>query len=131
MTYRRSELFILSYSKYMDQRIVRALSSFITRSGEYSLARLEFAIEHPELPAPPVLERLPDASEQTLRDRWERLERQLDAIMAWVRSLDDAEGRIPRDDATFAWLARIIRELDQYGRALRWVLTVTERDDPS
>jgi hypothetical protein len=112
----------------VDQRIVRALSSFITRSGEYSLARLEFAIEHPELPAPPVLERLPDASEQTLRDRWEALERQLDDIMAFLRSLDDAEGRIPRTDATFAWLARIIRELDQYGRALRWVLTVTERD---
>jgi hypothetical protein len=114
----------------MDQRIVRALSSFITRSSEYALARLEFAIEHPELPAPPILERLPDASEQTLRDRWETLERQLDAIMAFLRSLDDAEGRIARDDATFAWLSRIIRELDQYGRALRWVLTVTERDQP-
>ncbi len=100
----------------MDQRIVRALSSFITRSGEYSLARLEFAMQHPDLPAPPVLERLPDASEQTLRDRWE--------------TLDDAEGRIRQDDATFAWLARIIRELDQYGRALRWILTVTERDHP-
>jgi hypothetical protein len=113
----------------MDQRIVRALSSFITRSGDYSLARLEFAMEHPERPAPPVLERLPDASEQTLRERWETLERQLDDIMAWLRTLDDAEGRIARDDATFAWISRIIRELDQYGRALRWVLTVTERDD--
>jgi len=48
--------------------------------------------------------------------------------MAFLRSLDDAQGRIARDDATFAWLSRIIRELDQYGRALRWVLTVTERD---
>jgi hypothetical protein len=114
----------------MDQRIVRALSSFITRSGEYSLARLEFAMQHPDLPAPPVLERLPDASEQTLRDRWETLDRQLDGIMTFLRSLDDAEGRIRQDDATFAWLARIIRELDQYGRALRWILTVTERDHP-
>jgi hypothetical protein len=114
----------------IDQRIVRALSSFITRSGEYSLARLEFAIEHPDLPAPPVLGRLPDASEQTLRERWEILEQQVDEIMAFLRTLDAAEGRIARDDATFAWLARIIRELDQYGRALRWVLTVTERDNP-
>jgi hypothetical protein len=114
----------------MDQRIVRALSSFITRSGEYSLARLEFAMEHPQLPAPPVLERLPDASEQTLRDRWDTLERQLDDIMAFLRMLDDAQGRISREDATFTWLSRIIRELDQYGRALRWVLTVTERDSP-
>ena len=114
----------------MDQRIVRALSSFITRSGEYALARLEFALEHPDLPAPPLLDRLPDASERTLRERWETLERQLDTILAYVRSLDDLQPQIPRDDATFAWLARIIRELDQYGRALRWVLTVTERDHP-
>ena len=113
----------------MDQRIVRALSSFISRSGEYSLARLEFALEHPELPAPPVLERLPDASERTLRERWNRLEGQLDDIMAFLRSLDDVEGRTDRADATFAWLMRIIRELDQYGRALRWILTVTERDE--
>ena len=85
-------------------------------------------MQHPDLPAPPVLDRLPDASEQTLRERWDALDGQLDAIMAFLRSVDDGQGRIARDDATFAWLARIIRELDQYGRALRWVLTVTERD---
>jgi hypothetical protein len=110
----------------MDQRIVRALSSFITRSSDYTLARLQFAMDHPDLPAPPVLERLPDASEQTLRSRWVALERQLDDIAAFLRSVDD--GRVAREDATFAALARIIRELDQVGRALRWVLTVTDRD---
>ncbi len=114
----------------MDQKLVRALSSFITRSSDYSLARLEFASQHAELPAPPILDRLPDASERTLRERWERLERQLDGIMAFIREHDDAEGRIAADDATFRWLARTARELDQYGRALRWVLTVTERDSP-
>lgn len=110
----------------MDQRIVRALSSFITRSSDYTLARLQFAMDHPDLPAPPVLERLPDASEQTLRNRWDALERQLDDIAAFLRSLDD--GRVAHEDATFVALARIIRELDQVGRALRWVLTVTDRD---
>jgi hypothetical protein len=114
----------------MDQKLVRALSSFITRSSDYSLARLEFATQNPELPAPPILDRLPDASEGTLRDRWEHLERQLDGIMAFIREYDDAEGRISGDDATFRWLARTAKELDQYGRALRWVLTVTERDSP-
>lgn len=114
----------------MDQKLVRALSSFITRSSDYSLARLEFASEHPELPAPPILDRLPDASERTLRDRWELLEQQLDRIMAFIREHDDAEGRNSVPDATYRWLARIARELDQYGRALRWVLTVTERDSP-
>jgi hypothetical protein len=114
----------------VDQRIVRALSSFITRSSDYSLARLEFALQHPERSAPPVLERLPDASERTLRERWEALDRQLGDIMAWLRATHDVEGR-RSDDATLAWLDRIIRELDQYARALRWILTVTERDDGS
>jgi hypothetical protein len=114
----------------LDQKLVRALSSFITRSSDYSLARLEFASQHPELPAPPLLDRLPDASERTLRERWEKLEKQLEAIMAFIRERNDAEGRNSDPDATYRWLARIARELDQYGRALRWVLTVTERDSP-
>jgi hypothetical protein len=114
----------------MDQKLVRALSSFITRSSDYSLARLEFATQNPQLPSPPVLDRLPDASERTLRERWDQLERQLDIIMAFIREFDDAEGRKSGEDATFRWLARTAKELDQYGRALRWVLTVTERDSP-
>ncbi len=109
---------------------MRALSSFITRSGDYALARLEFAIRNPGAPVPPLLDRLPDASEQTLRDHWERLEGQLAQIMAFIRPGGDAEGRSASDDATFRWLVRTARELDQYGRALRWVLTVTERDPP-
>ena len=113
----------------MDQRIVRTLSSFITRSSDYALARLEFAMHHPERAAPPVLESLPDASEQTLRDRWATLEQQLDDIMLFLRSCEDAADRMSREDATYAWLSRLIRELDQYGRALRWVLTVTDRTD--
>jgi hypothetical protein len=114
----------------MDEKFVRALSSFITRSSDYSLARLEFATQNPQLPSPPVLDRLPDASERTLRERWEQLERQLDGIMAFIREVDDAEGRKAGEDATFRWLTRTAKELDQYGRALRWVLTVTERDSP-
>ena len=114
----------------MDQKLVRALSSFITRSSDYSLARLEFATQNPQLPSPPILDRLPDASERTLRERLEQLERQLDVIMAFINEFDDAEGRKAAEDATFRWLARTAKELDQYGRALRWVLTVTERDSP-
>lgn len=114
----------------LDQKLVRTLSSFISRSSDYSLARLEFATKHPDLPAPPLLDRLPDASERTLRERWRQLERQLDAIVTYVRETDAAEGRKVGEDATFRWLARTAKELDQYGRALRWVLTVTERDSP-
>ena len=67
---------------------------------------------------------------RTLRERWQHLERQLDVIMTFIHELDDAEGRKVNGDATFRWLARTAKELDQYGRALRWVLTVTERDSP-
>jgi hypothetical protein len=114
----------------VDQRLVRALSSFITRSGDYSLARLEFTMHFPELPAPPVLDRLPDASERTLRERGDALQRQLREIIAFSASLDDAQGRTAEGDATIRWLASIVRELDQYGRTLRWVRTVTEGDPP-
>jgi hypothetical protein len=114
----------------LDQRIVRALSSFITRGSDYALARLEFAMQHPHDPAPPLLDRLPDASEQTLRERWDRLERQLDAVRSYVRTFRGIGQAAERSDATFRRLARIARELDQYARALRWVLTVTERENP-
>ena len=114
----------------MDQRIVRALSSFITRGGEYALARLEFAMQHPLDPAPPLLDRLPDASERTLRERWETLERQLESIRTYVRTFRGVGHAAERSDPAFRRLARIARELDQYARALRWVLTVTERENP-
>lgn len=114
----------------IDQKVVRALSSFITRSGDYVLARLELSLRFPELAPPPTLERLPDASERTLRARWERLEQQLEAIGAYLREIERSGDTAVREDATFRWLLRIVRELDQYGRALRWVLTVTERDSP-
>jgi hypothetical protein len=114
----------------LDQNVVRALSSFITRSGDYVLARLEFSLRFPELAPPPVLERLPDASERTLRARWERLEGQLEAIAIYLHETERSADQAVREDATFRWLARIVKELDQYARALRWVLTVTERDSP-
>lgn len=112
----------------MDQRIVRALSSFIARGADYTLARLEFAMQHPTDPAPPLLTRLPDASESSLREHWDGLERQLEAIRIYVRTFRGIGSAAERSDPTFRRLARIARELDQYARALRWVLTVTERD---
>jgi hypothetical protein len=41
----------------------------------------------------------------------------------------DANGRSTRRTAaSFRSLKRTVRELDQYARALRWVMTVTEQD---
>jgi hypothetical protein len=100
------------------------------RRSEYTLVRLEFADRHPGHPAPPILDRLPDASERSLREHWARVERQLETILAFVRDFEAAGGRGQAPDGTFRTLARNVKELDQYARALRWVLTVTERDPP-
>lgn len=103
---------------------MRALASFLKGRNDYALARLEFALRRPGTQPPPILDRLPDASARTLHERWEIVEGQLDAARRFVaRGAPDGDA-----DATFARLQRIVRELDQYARALRWLLTVNERE---
>jgi len=108
-------------------RLVQLLSSFIEVSGSYALARLEFAMRHPRLPSPPVLFRLSEASEETARDRWDAVERQLEIARRYVGALDDRRGKRAAYDPTYARLHRTVRELDRYARAVRWVMTVEER----
>ena len=57
----------LNGDQAMEVRLVQLLGSFITTTSAYTLARLEFAMGHPESPAPPVIDRLSDASESSLR----------------------------------------------------------------
>jgi len=116
----------------LDQRLVRLLSSLIEKEGEYALARLELGMRAPEVRLPPVLPRLADASETTLRTQWGEFEARLEEIAGFVKR-NAADRRNPlRSDPAFRWLRSTYRELDQYARALRWVLTVTERstDEP-
>jgi hypothetical protein len=110
----------------MEVRLVQLLASFISVSADYALARLEFALRDPAAPAPPIIERLPDASEESLRSRWPAIETQLDAALAYAKHLPPSHSN---DDEKGAggWLRRTVREMDQYARAIRWVLTVTER----
>jgi hypothetical protein len=112
----------------MDVRLVQLLGSFIGARTEYALVRLECAMCAPDLPAPPVIERLTDASERTLRSEWPAVERQLDAALAYGKHLPVPEGSDHRREIAFRTLDRVVRELDQYARAIRWVLTVTERN---
>lgn len=111
----------------MEVRLVQLLASFIRVGSEYSLARLEFAFSHPRDPAPPLIDRLPDASEQTLRTVWPKIEEQLDAAAAYAKQLPGPRGTGGQEDAAAGWLKRTVKELDQYARAIRWVLTVTEK----
>ncbi|MDB5072113.1 MAG: hypothetical protein JWM87_3224 [Candidatus Eremiobacteraeota bacterium] len=108
----------------MNPRLVNLLASFIRGTSDYALARLEFSMKFSERPAPPLLDRLPDASEAALRDRWDGIEAQLATIIAYVKQVESASGTQERSDPAFRWLRRTVRELDQYARALRWVLTV-------
>lgn len=112
----------------MNPRLVNLLASFIRGTGDYALARLEFAMRFGGRPAPPILDRLPDASEATLRDRWDGVEAQLGVILAYVKQVETASAAEERSDPAFRWLRRTVRELDQYARALRWVLTVHGED---
>ena len=115
----------------MNPRLVNLLASFIRGSADYALARLEFAMRFGARPAPPVLDRLPDASEATLRERWDAVETQLGAVLSYVKQVETTAGTEEKADPAFRWLRRTARELDQYARALRWVLTVDDGDPAS
>jgi hypothetical protein len=110
----------------MEVRLVQLLASFIGVSADYALARLEFALRDPAVPAPPIIERLPDASEESLRSRWPEIEAQLDAALTYTKHLPPTRSNDDEKGAS-GWLRRTVREMDQYARAIRWVLTVTER----
>ena len=110
----------------MEVRLVQLLGSFITTTSAYTLARLEHAMAHPEMPAPPLIDRLSDASETTLQTQWADVERQLELARRYIKDHDDARGKRAVYDKTFGWLARTTRELEQYARAVRWVMTVEE-----
>ena len=112
----------------MEVRLVQLLASFIRVGTDYALARLDYAAAHPALPAPPVLDRPPDASEESLRTHWPRIEHQLDTARAYVKQIERTRGNSEQVETGSGWLARTVAELDQYGRAIRWVLTVTEKE---
>ncbi len=113
----------------MDVRLVQLLGSFITARSEYALLRLECAMHAPELAAAPVIGRLSDASERALQVEWPEIERQLESAVRYGKLLAGKKRSIYREDPAFNALQRSLRELDQYARAIRWVLTVTESED--
>ncbi len=113
----------------MEVRLVALLASFIRVSSDYALARLELTYRHPKIKAPPLIERLSDASEQTLRAQWHAVESELEAAVAYVKDIEGKPSSPIRKDPAFGWLERSTRQLDQYVRAVRWVLTVTEHQE--
>ena len=112
----------------MDVRLVQLLGSFITARSQYALARLEYAMKHGHDAAPPVIDRLFEPSERALREEWPALEAQLEAALAYLKRIERAPGHRGGKDESFRWLQRTVRELDQYARAIAWVMTVSENE---
>ncbi len=115
----------------MDVRLVQLLGSFITARSEYALVRLECAMQALNLPAPPVIDRLSEASEYALRNEWPTVAVQLESALDYGKQLARNRRRKYHEDAAYRALDRTLRELDQYARAIRWVQTVTESEDAS
>ncbi|MDE2572870.1 MAG: hypothetical protein KGM44_10170 [bacterium] len=112
----------------MDVRLVQLLSSYIETAGSYALARLDLAIAQPRAVLPPLLPRPSTASESALREEWPISEHALEAALEYLRRATCGGVSVDRTHAAYGWLERCIRELDQYGRCINWVLTVNERD---
>ena len=106
--------------------LVQLLSSFAEAADTYALVRLEFAMRHPRLPAPPVLDRLRERSVASSREQWDGIETQLDGTRRYLAILGDKRGKRATYDQALARLERSVRELDQYARAVRWALTVED-----
>jgi hypothetical protein len=112
----------------MDVRLVQLLGSFITARSEYALARLEFAMHFPADEAPPLIDRMLEPSERALREEWPNQEEQLEAALAFLKRLERSKRAQLLGDEGFSRLQRALRELDQYARAIRWVMTVSESE---
>ena len=84
-----------------------------------------------DLPSPPLIASLSEPTEHALRLEWPTVERQLDSAMAYAKLVEKNRGSSYREDAACRALDRVLKELDQYARAIRWVLTVTDREDAS
>ncbi len=113
----------------MDVRLVQLLGSFISARSDYALTRLECAMHAPQYPAPPVIDRLSEASERALREEWPGIEQQLEVAVTYGKRAQRAKNLPMREDAAFRALDRALREMDQYARAIRWVMAVTENED--
>jgi hypothetical protein len=113
----------------MDVRLVQLLASFIGARSRYTLLRLEFAMGHPNRPAPPVVAKLPDASESTLREVWPAIQAQLDLALAYAKRLEPKAGTRGGNDPIARGLRGCLREMDQYARAVQWVRTVTASEE--
>ncbi|HLY01231.1 MAG TPA: hypothetical protein VKR56_01900 [Candidatus Cybelea sp.] len=110
----------------MDHRLTQLLGSFTEAHEQYTLARLEYALQHPAKPVPPLVTSFADPGEGAVRADWPHIEAQLETALAFTVRLERARRRQRVADRAFRSFARSLHELDRSARAIRWLLTVTE-----
>jgi hypothetical protein len=77
-------------------------------------------------PPPPPIGRFSEPSERALRDEWPEIESQLERALADLKRRERSRTQPAAPDERHRRLAGSLRALDQYARAIRWVLTITE-----
>ena len=110
----------------MDARLVQLLTSFTGARDRYALARLELALHDEGRPALPPNGRFAEPSEKALREEWPAIELQLDDALALLKRRERDRRRAREAEEFYRRVSGALRELDQYARAIRWVLTVTQ-----
>lgn len=86
-------------------------------------------MRHEGREAPPVIDRVREASHEVLLNDWPTIEPQLERALGFAKRFEGRAGTTSRADESARYLVRTVRELDQYARAIRWVLTVTQSED--
>lgn len=86
-------------------------------------------MRHEQVAAPPVIDRLPDASAATLQRLWPDVEAQLERASAYLKRTERENGSRIKDDAIFRRLRGTVREMEQYARAVDWVRNVTATEE--
>jgi hypothetical protein len=110
----------------MEERLARLLASYSSTTNKYVLVRLEFALKHPKMTAPPLVARPAQATQSLPETAWDDVEQNLDAVRLYLRRINDQRGKRAAYDPPFAALQRTYLELDQYARAVRWLITIED-----
>ena len=106
----------------MRVRLRVLLTSFNKAVMEYALARLEFASEHPDVPSPPVLDRLGSylRLSDELTAKWPASMRQVREAAAFIASVNGGALRV-KPDLAWGRLVRAVKTVEQFAQSIEWI----------
>jgi hypothetical protein len=106
----------------MRIRLRLLLTSFNKSVMDYTLARLEFALNNPLAPAPPVLNRLGPylGMEDGLAAKWPAALGQVGAAADFIAAGNRGDLRI-KQDLTWSRLVRSVKMVCQFAESIEWL----------